>query len=367
MQRALAKRHIRASDARCILIAAGTARAGGGAVALRAILRCLPGGSDSVVVKTPLLFDADGLASGATFHGRSTWRALMEELAGPRHPCSQLYVGVSDRLPLLRRPAVSIMVCQNPHLYGPRTHSGIPQQDVRLWLLRKWAHRSLRRADWVVVATNGTRKEILDGSLIDPAKVVVRPIQPQGINRVKVSHRPNVQRVYLVGDVYGYKCFERAVLEIEQWARKTSTQPQVVHIGEHIEGPAVRRLLEAIASCNKSTVRLMGRLPHAQTLSELSNADITVVPSERESYGLPLAEALALGVPVVCSDLPQFREIAGDAARYFSPLPGEIVRALDACASAKVRTDMAIAGMARVLPNAGWNVFLRPVLFGPSQ
>jgi glycosyltransferase involved in cell wall biosynthesis len=41
-----------------------------------------------------------------------------------------------------------------------------------------------------------------------------------------------------------------------------------------------------------------------------------LLPSEREGFGLPLLEALACGTPVIATDLPVFREIAGPAAVY---------------------------------------------------
>lgn len=54
----------------------------------------------------------------------------------------------------------------------------------------------------------------------------------------------------------------------------------------------------------------------------LRNARALIFPSFAEGYGLPLVEALSLGVPVVASALPVFREIAGDVPDYLDPLDG---------------------------------------------
>jgi glycosyltransferase involved in cell wall biosynthesis len=45
-----------------------------------------------------------------------------------------------------------------------------------------------------------------------------------------------------------------------------------------------------------------------------------LLPSFAEGFGLPLAEALASGVPVICSDIPVFRELGGEAPDYLDPL-----------------------------------------------
>ena len=45
-------------------------------------------------------------------------------------------------------------------------------------------------------------------------------------------------------------------------------------------------------------------------------AALTLLPSEREGFGLPLVESLACGTPMVASDIPVLRELGGDAVSY---------------------------------------------------
>ena len=57
----------------------------------------------------------------------------------------------------------------------------------------------------------------------------------------------------------------------------------------------------------------------------LSGAKAFVFPSFAEGFGLPPLEAMAAGVPVVCSDLPVFREVYGDAVHYVDPTRPESI------------------------------------------
>ncbi|MET0239739.1 MAG: glycosyltransferase family 1 protein [Sphingobium sp.] len=66
----------------------------------------------------------------------------------------------------------------------------------------------------------------------------------------------------------------------------------------------------------------VARCGDAELVSLMAGARALLFPSFAEGYGLPLVEALALGTPVIASDLPVFAEIAGDVALRIDPNDG---------------------------------------------
>lgn len=57
------------------------------------------------------------------------------------------------------------------------------------------------------------------------------------------------------------------------------------------------------------------------------SSDLLLMPSLGEGYGLPIVEAGRAGCALLLRDLPVFREVAGDSARYFSGLSGQALAA----------------------------------------
>ncbi|KTC84911.1 putative glycosyl transferase [Legionella brunensis] len=74
---------------------------------------------------------------------------------------------------------------------------------------------------------------------------------------------------------------------------------------------ASRDLQDVVIEHQVNDQSLINYLYHSQAL---------LFPSFAEGYGLPLAEALTLGVPVIASNLEVFREIGGQVPDYIDPL-----------------------------------------------
>ena len=109
---------------------------------------------------------------------------------------------------------------------------------------------------------------------------------------------------------------------LETWRglveRAGANAPRLVLFGQRGHGAeSAVALMESAAL--RDHVLERGPRPDAEIVAWLAHAQALLFPSFEEGYGLPLAEALALGVPAITSDLPAFREIAGDIPEYAGP------------------------------------------------
>jgi glycosyltransferase involved in cell wall biosynthesis len=66
----------------------------------------------------------------------------------------------------------------------------------------------------------------------------------------------------------------------------------------------------------------LGRLTDSEAQGWIRGARALLFPSISEGYGIPLSEALAMGVPVLASDIPAFREVGAGVPDYIHPLDG---------------------------------------------
>jgi len=113
------------------------------------------------------------------------------------------------------------------------------------------------------------------------------------------------------------------MLLLDVWQRLIAqlgeAAPQLVLIGRWgVGGKAVRqRYLADPQLCRFVTIH--NDCSDADIALHLRSARALLAPSRAEGFGLPVAEALRLGVPVIASDLPAFREAGGTVPTFLDP------------------------------------------------
>jgi glycosyltransferase involved in cell wall biosynthesis len=150
-------------------------------------------------------------------------------------------------------------------------------------------------------------------------------VAPLGVRRLAAPQRALLelpQRPYFVvlGTIEPRK---NHLLLLNVWTRLASTvpdAPQLIVIGARgWENEQVVDLLERSRRL-RGLVREYNALGDAEVDSLLQHARALLLPSFAEGFGLPVAEALASGVPVICSDIPVFHELGGEVPEYLDPL-----------------------------------------------
>jgi glycosyltransferase involved in cell wall biosynthesis len=267
------------------------------------------------VAIVPEAFAAEAASRGWTAHGVSRTRALFGELVGTGRGTA--WIGFCDRLPLLRRGRTrDVLVVQNPHLYEASPLEGSARQRARLAVLRRWARVSAQRANVIVCSTPSSAEAVIAATGADRSKVRVVPIPAIDVDTRKSVHRDRIERVLLVGDVYGYKSMDIATDAVTQFASGQRREVTLVHIGTVKEPGAARDLDRAMAAAAAAGVEVIrrGRTEHADVIAEMVEADVLLLASTTESQGLPLMEARAVGLPIVARGIGAFADLAGESA-----------------------------------------------------
>lgn len=101
------------------------------------------------------------------------------------------------------------------------------------------------------------------------------------------------------------------------WAEHAGALPPLLLAGPY--GWKSRSLEREIAALERCGVRRLGRLERPDLVAAVQAARLFVYPSFYEGFGLPAAEALASGVPVVAADRSSLPEVVGDAGLLIDP------------------------------------------------
>jgi glycosyltransferase involved in cell wall biosynthesis len=123
-----------------------------------------------------------------------------------------------------------------------------------------------------------------------------------------------------IGTIEGRK---NHMLLLDVWqrliARHGEGAPRLVLIGRWgVGAEAVRRRYRADPLFHRF-VTIHNDCSDEEIAQHLRGACALLAPSQAEGFGLPLVEALGLGVPVIASDLAPFREVGGGVPTFLDP------------------------------------------------
>jgi glycosyltransferase involved in cell wall biosynthesis len=136
---------------------------------------------------------------------------------------------------------------------------------------------------------------------------------------------------------------------IEAFAGSGAKEHVLVLVGDtgdvfHTHVPELKELIGRLGLDGR--VRLTGFVPDEELAYLYSRAYALVHPSLMEGFGLPPVEAMACGLPVVCSRAGSLPEVVGDVGLFFEPTDvGSMIEALDRLATDGTLRDR-LAGLA---------------------
>ena len=278
----------------------------------------------------------------------------------------------SANFALLASPCPQVLLVRIP-IYFSREYLRhiLPQKSMAFraeTALRRWlVCRSVQAASRLMTPSAAMLEDLRHFARVDAARAVVNPY---GVPRARVvaasaprEPRATRPRVLWVSHYADHKNLATLLRAVEQLRHEGEVSFELLltldanlQNGQHTAmAAAEHRLLRSLsdaegARADEVSLRLTGVLDYAQTWDLYRQADIFVFPSLCESFGHPLVEAMASGLPIVASDIAVHREICGDAAVYFpaldpSALAGALRRLLQ---DAAARQPLAERGRVRV-------------------
>lgn len=202
----------------------------------------------------------------------------------------------------------------------------------RLRPLFRWCLReSARRADVLFTVSGTSRRDVVSALRLAPADAARVRAVPNGVDPAfaaaaegrpppRKAGDPAPRTLLYVGRRDPYK---NVPLLVEAFAAARARAPWplrlVVAGSRDPRYPEAEERARALGVAD--AVEFAGTLPFPELVARYRSADLLVHPSRYEGFGLQIAEAMAAGLPVVCSDGGAAPETAGGAARVV-PLAG---------------------------------------------
>jgi glycosyltransferase involved in cell wall biosynthesis len=179
------------------------------------------------------------------------------------------------------------------------------------------AERAIRAADHILTLSRYSADELTYGGIPDSRITVIplgvgdefRNVSAADVEQVRSKYRLPERFVLYVGGINERKNLQVLAIALD----RMSPPPPLV-----LAGPLPAEPL-GFWGLDRPWIQHLGYVPDADMPGLYTAATLKVFPSKLEGFGLPLAEAMAAGTPVIASDIPVFREVGGDAVCFFPP------------------------------------------------
>lgn len=147
-------------------------------------------------------------------------------------------------------------------------------------------------------------------------------VVPHGVSEIFSAPEKNVNRenfLLAVSDLYVQKNFKNL---ISAMARLKPDHPRLTLkiAGHPIDEDYFRELKQKVAEEKlDGDIEFLGGVPSRELVKLYRSCGVFVFPSTVETFGNPLAEAMACGAPIACSNTAAMPEVAAGAAEFFDP------------------------------------------------
>lgn len=279
-------------------------------------------------------------------------------------------VAIQALLPFVfRRLGVDVVFCSGTFVGalaaipgGPRVvlhvfNAGPLQKEVRLAPGARDTYRrialpaGLRAADHLVVPTQVVKDALVERYRLDEGRVTVVPLAaaPQFRPlRAGESDEPPMSKPYIlfVSALWAYKKADSLIRAFARLVDRDGIPHRLVLVGKGADESRLRAIAAEEGVAERTT--FTGHTAGSQLESLYRHADLFVFPSLIESWGFPLVEAMASGVPVVASDRWSVPEVCGGAAHICEPTTDALETAMrDVLGSPQLRAELVRRGLAR--------------------
>lgn len=252
-----------------------------------------------------------------------------------------------DRKMMRERIAKADMVLSVSSFITEKTREAFPEISSRCRTLYNGVDISRFSADFHKQANSGNGKRtLICVGRITPEKGL--HIVVEAFNKLAVKY-PDLE-LSLIGQ-------ER--ITPAEFLVELSDDARVRSLKSFYPGSYQKRVMAGLAPSLVSRVSLSGHVSHSEMVSRYGEATLFLNASYYESFGIPVAEAMACGVPVVATNAGGVPEIVEDRASGLLVEPGDS-GALSGAVSEllenpALREKLAFAGRARVRERFNWD------------